>query len=77
MQIRKIWNYAINVKKEFILRKEKIYILFREERKKIYKFINKQLRKEYIRLSKSPQIVLVFFFPKRTVKSIWYKTIIT
>ena len=61
MQMRKIWNYVINVKKEFILRKEKIYILFKEERKKIYKFINKQLRKEYIRLSKSPQKVLVFF----------------
>ena len=77
MLMRKIQDYTINVKKEFMLRKENKYILFREKRKKMYKFINKQLRKEYIRLSKSPQIVLVFFFPKRTVKSIWYKTIIT
>ena len=77
MLMRKIQDYTINVKKEFMLRKENKYILFREKRKKMYKFINKQLRKEYIRLSKSPQIVLVFFFPKRTVKSIWYKTITT
>ena len=45
MLMRKIQDYTINVKKEFMLRKENKYILFREKRKKIYKFINKQLRK--------------------------------
>ena len=30
--MRKIWNHAINVKKEFVLRKRKVYPLSREER---------------------------------------------
>ena len=42
-------------------KKRKIYLLSKEEREEIHEFIDKQLRKEYIRLLKSPQIVLVFF----------------
>ena len=40
----------------------------REERGEVHKFIERQLRKEYIRLSKSPQIVLVFFVEKKDGK---------
>ena len=42
-----------------------IYLLSKEERKEMYEFIDKQLRKEYIMPSKSPQMALVFFVKKR------------
>jgi len=29
---RKLWNYTINIKKGFVLRKEKMYLVSREER---------------------------------------------
>ena len=45
-----------------------MYPLSREEREEIYEFISEQLRKEYIRLLKSPQIVLVFFVGKKDGK---------
>ena len=68
MPTRKMKDYVIDVKKEFVLRKEKIYLLSREERKKVYKFIDKQLRKRYIRPSKSSQMILVFFVGKKNSK---------
>jgi len=49
-------------------RKGKIYLLSREEREEVHEFINEQLRKEYIRLSKSPQMALVFFVGKKDRK---------
>jgi len=49
-------------------RKGKIYLLLREERGEVHKFIEKQLRKGYIRPSKSPQIALVFFVGKKDSK---------
>ena len=45
-----------------------MYLLLREEREKICEFIKEQLRKGYIRLSKLPQIVLVFFVGKKNGK---------
>jgi len=42
--------------------------LLRKEREEVREFIKKQLRKEYIRPSKSPQIVLVFFVEKKDGK---------
>ena len=38
------------------------------KRRKIYEFIKEQLRKEYIRLLKLPQTVLVFFVGKKDGK---------
>jgi len=32
MLTKKLWHYTIEVKKEFVPRKEKIYLLSREER---------------------------------------------
>ena len=49
-------------------KKGKIYPLLREEREEVHKFINEQLRKGYIRPSKSPQIALVFFVGKKDQK---------
>jgi len=59
---------AIDTKEGFVLRKGKIYSLLREEREKVHEFIAKQLRKEYIRPSKSPQTALVFFVGKKNGK---------
>jgi len=56
------------MKEGFVTRKGKMYPLSREERKKVCKFISEQLRKEYIRLSKSSQIVPVFFIRKKNGK---------
>jgi len=42
----------------------KIYLLLREEKGEMCKFIEEQLRKEYIRSFKSPQIAPVFFCEK-------------
>jgi len=56
------------LKEGFVLRKGKVYLLLREEREDMYKFISEQLRKEYIRPSKSPQIVPVFFIEKKDGK---------
>ena len=53
MLMRKIWDYVIDIKKEFVPRKEKVYPLSRKEREEVYKFINEQLRKWYIELLKS------------------------
>ena len=58
----------IELKKGFVLRKEKIYLLLREKRGEVYGFIEKQLKKRYIRLLKSFQIVQVFFVEKKDKK---------
>ena len=39
-----------------------------KEREEVYNFIEEQLRKEYIRLSKSSQITSVFFVEKKDSK---------
>jgi len=64
MPMRKIWDHTIDMKEGFLLRKGKMYPLSREEREKVCEFIKEQLRKEYIRPSKSPQMALVFFVGK-------------
>jgi len=53
MLTKKLWNHVIEVKEVFVPRKKKIYPLLREKREEVYKFIKEQLRKEYIRPSKS------------------------
>jgi len=68
MLIRKVWDHAIEVKKRFVPRKEKVYPLSREERKEVREFIKEQLQKGYIQLSKSPQMALVFFVGKKDRK---------
>jgi len=40
-------------------RKGKMYLLSRKEREEVYEFIEEQLRKEYIKLLKSLQMVPV------------------
>jgi len=66
--MRKIWDHTIEVKEDFVLRKEKVYPLSREEREEVHEFIQEQLRKEYIRPSKLPQTTPVFFIGKKDGK---------
>jgi len=65
---QKIWDHVINMKEEFVPRKGKVYPLSREEKEEVHEFIREQLRKGYIRLSKSPQTALVFFIGKKDGK---------
>ena len=48
MPIRKIWDYAIDLKEGFVPKKRKIYLLSRIERKEVSEFLKNLLRKEYI-----------------------------
>jgi len=43
MPMKKVWDHVIEVKEGFVLRKEKVYPLLREERKKVREFIKEQL----------------------------------
>ena len=65
MLTRKIWDHAIDLKEIFKPRKGLIYFLSRNEREEVQKFVEDQLRKGYIRLLKSPQMLLVFFVSKK------------
>jgi len=65
MLTRKIWDYAIDLKKTFKLQKGKIYPLSKNEREEVQNFVKDQLRKGYIRPSKSLQMSLVFFVGKK------------
>jgi len=64
----KIWDHAIDMKEGFVPRKGKVYPLSREEREEVCEFIQEQLRKGYIRPSKLPQTVSVFFIGKKDGK---------
>jgi len=59
MPTRKIWDHAIDLKETFKPRKRKIYPLSKNKREE------DQLRKGYIRPSKSPQTSPVFFVSKK------------
>ena len=68
MPTRKVWDHVIDVKEGFVPRKEKMYPLLREEREEVREFMKEQLRKRYIWLSKSLQMVPVFFVGKKDRK---------
>jgi len=68
MLTRKAWDHAIDLREEFVPKKGKIYPLSRVDREEVQKFVKDQLRKEYIRPSKSLQMLLVFFVLKKDRK---------
>jgi len=53
---RKIWDHSIDLKEMFKPQKRKIYPLSKNEREEVQNFMEDQLRKGYIRPSKSPQM---------------------
>ena len=65
MLTRKIWDHAIDLKKDFKSQKKGIYLLSKTERDKVQNFVTDQLRKEYIQPSKPPQMSPVFFVRKK------------
>ena len=66
--VRKPWDYVINLRENFVPRKERTYLILREEKEKVREFMKEQLRKGYIRPSKSSQTLLVFFVGKKDGK---------
>ena len=68
MSTRKIWDHTIDMRKGFMLRKEKMYPLSRKKRGEVREFIREQLRKGYIWPSKSLQTAPVFFVGKKNGK---------
>ena len=56
------------MKKGFVPRKGKVYLLSRKKMEEICELIQEQLRKGYIRPLKSPQMALVFFVGKKNGK---------
>ena len=48
MLTRKVWDHVIDVKKRFVPRKGKVYLLSREKREEIREFVKEQLRKGHI-----------------------------
>jgi len=65
MPKRKIWDHAIDLKETFKPQKRRIYPLSKNEREEVQNFVEDQLRKGYIRPSKSPQTSPVFFVGKK------------
>ena len=64
MPVQKAWE----LKEGFVPKKGKVYSLSREEREEVQAFIKDQLRKGYIRPSKSPQTSPVHFVAKKDGK---------
>ena len=46
--VQKTWDHTIELKEGFVLKKEKVYSLSREEREEVQAFMEDQLRKGYI-----------------------------
>jgi len=77
MPVQKPWDHAIELKKGFVPRKGKVYSLSRDEREEVQAFVEDQLRKGYIQLSKSLQTSPVHFVAKkdgkqRMVEDYWH-----
>jgi len=53
------------LKEGFMPKKGKVYLLSREEKEEVQAFVEDQLRKGYIRPSKSPQTSPVYFVAKK------------
>jgi len=68
MLTRKPWDYMFNLKEDFIPKKGRTYLMSRQEKEEVQEFVEEQLRKGYIRLSKSSQTSPVFFVGKKNGK---------
>jgi len=65
MPMGKIWDYAIDLKETFKPQKGRIYPLSKNKREEVQNSVNDQLRKGYIRPSKFPQTLPVFFVGRK------------
>ena len=48
MPVRKPQDYTINLREDFVPRKEKTYLMSRKEKEEVREFVEEQLRKGYI-----------------------------
>jgi len=55
----------IDLNDDFKASKARVYSLSRNEKEEVQKFVDEHLKKGYIRPSKSPQTLLVFFVGKK------------
>jgi len=65
MPVRKVWDHAIDLNNDFKTSKARVYSFSRNEKEEVQKFIDKHLKKGYIRPSKSSQTLPVFFVGKK------------
>ena len=65
MLVRKVWDHVIDLNDDFKASKARVYPLSRNKKEEVQKFIDKHLKKGYIRPSKLPQTLLVFFVDKK------------
>jgi len=65
MPVRKVWDHAIDLNGDFKASKARVYPLSRNEKEEVQNFVDKHLKKGYIRPSKSPQTSPVFFVAKK------------
>jgi len=48
MPVKKVWDYAIDLKEDFKASKAKVYLLSRNKRDKVQKIVDEHLKKGYI-----------------------------
>ena len=65
MPVRKVWDHVIDLNDDFKASKAKVYPLSRNKKEEVQKFIDEHLKKGYIRPSKLPQTLPVFFVDKK------------
>jgi len=70
MPEHKAWDHAIDLKPDFIPKDCKVYPLSPEEQEEQDKFLEENLRKGYIRPSKSPMASPFFFVSKKDSKKL-------
>ena len=68
MPVRKPQDHAINLREDFVPKKERTYLMLRKEKEEVREFVEEQLRKRYIQPLKSPQTSPVFFVGKKDGK---------
>ena len=71
MPVRKVWDHTIDLKDDFRASKARVYPFSKNKKKEVQKFINKYLKKGYIRPSKLFQTSPVFFMGKKIKESAW------
>jgi len=65
MLVRKVWDHVIDLNDDSKASKARVYPLSRNKKEEVQKFVNEHLKKGYIRPSKSPQTLPVFFVGKK------------
>ena len=65
MPERRKWDHTIDLESDFLPKDSKVYPMSPEEQEKLNEFLDENLRKGYIRPSKSPMASPFFFVAKK------------